>query len=608
MSLRNRIVISVISICFTLFLTPARADNFLRVYATISGTADTVGMAEHFAVFGVKTPVFIPPYTLHFYITPLPDSTYQARIDFYELGPAFKDYHFEKELVMEGWQTVENLESKGLKFDYHFVIFSDTVNYFNYLPKDSLTNFESIHFRSWIWRSSYADYKWEMRKGLLENTYNFYRKEHKVMRSGKIDFHVYPSSYNTPFINNLTGVGYDFTGNSMFAAFGDNFDSALPQHTQLYIIYETWGYSARSLAAGYSRYLLDDNYRARSTIENMTVTDIKSVLMDEYPSDRDKADIICGAFVKYLVDSYGVPQLKKLYKNSKPSSFAFETAYGKNFDDMITAFIEYENNLRLSESDAYYLASLFSSQMWFDRAMEYNIWLGSQPVRRDFHLKNLGAAFFHNGNYEESQKSYAVYLERNPEEAEARYLIAMSILRLGRIKQALRYFEEVADSFENAAKMLAEIYLDKNELQKAEKYLSKISEYPDSWTSLLKARLAYAKNETGIAGSIVKKALSQSNAIITAAPGEARGYIYAAYAFMLDGRYEESQSELEVALFVENRPYYRGSIFLALGRLADIQGRRQLATENYQKAIETNSGEYIHLLAEQYMDKPFRLK
>ena len=582
-------------------------DSFLRVYATYNNGSDTAGVAEHFLAYGMEMPVFIAPFTAHFTIFPFTDSSYKATVTFNELGPEYASYKRELTVERNKWQTIDSLKARGIDFAFHFVVFEDTTNYFDYLPTDSLTNDESIHFKSWIWRDSYADYKWEARKAYLENIYNFYRKEHQVKRSGKLNLYVFPGSNSTPLVDNISGVNYDFTRDAMYVVYNPDYDSALPQYTQLYTLYDSWGYSARSLVVGYARYFLDDIYRVRKIIADMKKDDVKRVIGREYNGDSPNDDIICGAFARYLIDHYGVPMYQKLYEGSLPGKFAFTEVYKKNYDDMLNEFIDYERGLKLSEPNAEYFSEIYRSQMWFDKALEYDIWLGTQQVKRDYHLKILGGTFFQVGNYAESEKAYKVLAERNPKQYDAKYLLGMAYLRNGKTKDALTELTTAADSFPDADKMLAEFYLDKGNPDSASIYLDKISEYPDSWTAMLKGRLALTKGQTKIGEAIIKRGLSLSNNVISLVPGEARGYIDAAYCFMFDSLYKEAESDLQIALFLDQRPYYRGAAYLGLGRLYDIQGERTKAKEYYDKAMEANAGEYVKALAKKYKKRPFKI-
>jgi tetratricopeptide (TPR) repeat protein len=186
--------------------------------------------------------------------------------------------------------------------------------------------------------------------------------------------------------------------------------------------------------------------------------------------------------------------------------------------------------------------------------------------------------------------------------------MGMALLRLGNTRQAIRFLEEARDSVENASRMIAEIYLNQGDLKKAAQVLDKIEGYPDSWTTILKARLAIAKGDKDISRALVTKALGQSQEIISNIPGEARGYINDAFSFMMDGKYDAAESELEVALFVDNRDFYQGETYLDLGRLFDLQGDHETAEKYYKQVIENNSGEYEKELAGEYIKKPFKLK
>ena len=59
MNLLSRFLIFIITCGLIISASPLKADNFLRVYASRSGTQDTVGLAEHFLAFGIKIPVFM---------------------------------------------------------------------------------------------------------------------------------------------------------------------------------------------------------------------------------------------------------------------------------------------------------------------------------------------------------------------------------------------------------------------------------------------------------------------------------------------------------------------------------------------------------------------
>lgn len=587
---------------------PAVADTYLQVYATTSDGRDTLGTSQHFLEFGRLMPVFIPPYTVHFTIYPLSESLSAAQVDFFELGPGYSDHHEQFQLAPEKWLSVDSLPAKGAWYKYSFRITKDTTTYLHLISPDSLVNFESIHFRAWIWRESYADYKWESRKSYLESVFDIYRKQLGVTRSGKLDIFVFPGSNSSACIDSYTGIGYDPPGNAMYVVFNRDFDSALPENIQRYVVYETMGYAPRSLAIGFSRYFLDDFYKARFIAANMTAGDIKKMLTDEFPEDIERADILSGAFVRFLVDQHSLDAFKNLYKKSAPGNFAFYDAYGEDFDEILRLFIDYEKRLHLTEPKASFYSDIYTGQLWLDKALEYDVWLGSQPINRELHLKQLGGAFFQIGNYAESESCYAALVKREPDNKEAAYLLGLAYLRNGKTKQAIAKLVEAADSLSNAANMLAELYLDRQQYDKAGEVLRKFAEPADSWSAILLARYFLVTDKAKDAGIYLDKAIALSSQTISNSPGEARGYIDAAYALMLKDSDADAEGELEVALFVESRPYYLGAANLALGRLYDLQNKHAEALEYYQQVMKLDSGKYLQKLATDYMKKPFSVK
>jgi len=295
-SLKVAVITILLLLCFNAF---AGADTYLRVNASYNDGRDTVGRVEHFIQYGTKIHVFIPPYTVYFMIYPLAESLYSVEIDFHELGPGYLYRHEELSVVPESRYSIKDLPSKGILFDYSFTISNDTTDYFQYVPSDSLTNFESTHFTAHIWRHSYADYKFDMCSGYYEYIYNRFRKELDVTRAGKTDLYIFPGSNNSPSIDNYTGVGYDIAGGSLYAVFNSNFNSVLPQYTQRFVIYDTWGYSARLFVVGFSRYFLDDIYMARKLVDGLTSSELENILTDEFPEDIEHADIKTSSMLIY---------------------------------------------------------------------------------------------------------------------------------------------------------------------------------------------------------------------------------------------------------------------------------------------------------------------
>jgi len=605
---RRKFCLAVILLLAFSALQPAFPDTYLQICATTAGGRDTIGTSQHFVEFGRLMPVFIPPYTVHFTIYPLSESLYTARVDFFELGPGYSNRHSQFQVTPENWQSVDSLPAKGGHYDYSFRITEDTTDYLHLISPDSLANFESIHFRSWIWRESYADYKWESRKNYLENVFNIYRKELGVTRSGKLDIYVFPGSNNSACIDSYTGIGYDPPGKAMYVVFNRDFDSALPELIQRFVIYETMGFAPRSLAIGFSRYFLDDFYKARFIISEITPAAIKKILTDEFPEDIERADIISGAFTRFLIDQRGFDAFKRLYDESAPGKFAFYDVYGVDFDEMLKLFIDYEKRLHLTEPKAAFYSDIYTSQLWFDKALEYDIWLGSQTLNRDFHLKRLGGAFFQVGNYAESESCYTALARRQPDNKESAYLVALAYLRNGKMKQAIEKLRSAAADVPLAANMLAELYLDQRQYDKAGEILRNFGEPTDGWSAILLARYLLASAKADDARIYLKKALPFSSQTISAAPGEARGYIEAAYAMMLSGSFADAEAELQVALFIEPRPYYLAAAKLALGRLNDLQNDHSRASEYYQQILELDCGEYLQQLATDYIKTPFSLK
>jgi hypothetical protein len=589
-----------------LFLQNLWADNYVEAYFTRCGSSDTLNFTRHFLRYGDETAVFLPPYTIYFTISPMGESSYTADIIFNELLPGLRARSRTATMAMNQWQTEDSLPAKNEWYRYSYRITKDSLRQYEYFPKDSLTNNESIHYHGRLLRDSYADYKWQSRQGYLESYFDNFRKEQKVTRIGKLDLYIFPAGNYSAAIDINYGIGLDIPHKACYLVFGEHFDSVLPENIERFILYENWGYSARALVVGYSRYYLDDPYKAKEILSEMNIPRIKGILLDEAPTTK-QADIICGAFAKYIIDRFSIGNFRLLYEKSSAGNLAIKEVFGKSINDFIDEFIDYENELKLSVPTAVYFSESFRSQLWFDRAIEYDSFLSSGNNGLMF-LKRLAADYFYVGDYAKSESCYSRLAQFKHEDAEAQFLAAAAKFRSGKIIKGVIGLKEIAPRYHNAGKLLAEYYFDQYYPDSAATLITKLASATDSWTSMLKARLALAIGEDAKADSIATATIPLCENTIENTPGEGRGYIDVGYCQLYHGDFKAAETDFQTALFVENRPYYRGSALLALGRLNDLQKNRGQAVSYYNQAILEKPGEYVTSLAKKYIDKPFRLR
>jgi len=64
-------------------------------------------------------------------------------------------------------------------------------------------------------------------------------------------------------------------------------------------------------------------------------------------------------------------------------------------------------------------------------------------------------------------------------------------------------------------------------------------------------------------------------------------------------------NHLQVALFLETRPFYQGLTTLLLGKTADVMGERELAREYYGQVLALPAAAYHQAEAQKYLDEPY---
>jgi len=603
----SRLLLSI-SIVLLIFASASslEADTYLQVEGKLKSTGQTIGKSENFLVINSQIPVFIAPFTIYFKFYPTADSVYTAEIELRELGPGFKYESHELKVKAEEDYALDIVSSEGTEYVYNFTTAKDTTNYFNILPVDSLTKFESTHYTLHILRNTLADYYYYARSSYLENFFNRFRKELILTRAGKIDFYILPGSNNSQHIDNLKGYTIDPAGARIYGVLNAEYETVLPEIAQQLIIYENWGYSTRSNVVGFARYFLDDLYHLKNYINDISQADIEKIINDQYPEEDDRFNQTSGSFVFFLVDKYGLADFQEFYKRSRPNKPAIEV-YNKNLSSLISEFIDYVKKLRLTEPEASYYVDLYSNQLWFDKTIPYLEWLADQDLLRQVHTKKLGINSFYEGDYSKSAAAFAALAELLPDDRKAVYMHCLALLRLGDEDLAINSLNRIKSTLPQAAAKLAEIYFDKGDYQAAETLLKTIPVY-DRFSAYLHSRLALLDDNLPRVDSLAGFMYNDSQQMISMAPAEATGYIDSGYALMLKGLYADAKAEFDIALFVERRPYYRGLAYLGLGRLYDLQGQRDEALATYNTLTESNAGGYLTSLAKQYLKTPFSLK
>jgi len=583
------------------FSAVAAADTYLETTCAKildDGTADTLSRAVNFVRLGERLPVFLPPYTIYCTIYPLRDSIYMISLDFHELGPGFRFRQAQSNLIMARDFIVDSLESKSFRYRYIFRLSIDSLADFVPLPDDSLSPRPSVHYETKLPPGSYADYKWPSRSSLIESYFDKYRKELSITRAGKINLKVFSSALENAALDHHSGIGFDIPGNALFVVMNNEFDAAMPAELQRFVIYETWGSGSRGLAVGMARYFLDDSYRLKGMISRLSVNELLAALEDETMATSETTDMICGAFCQFIIGRYGIGTFKEFYGKSAPGYLPIEAQFGRKVLTLIDEFVKYIEAYNIDLNTAIMMANAYRQMMRFELVEPLERYLiEALPEKKGFYLRRLAQTLFSQGRYEESIACYDKLGKLSDSGRDWQTPAAIAKLRAGQFEDALTALKKRIDDDYTARKAIAEYYLDFGRPESASVYLAEITSISDTWTAILKARLAQHAGDTNLAESLAAIGLGIAEKVIAKIPGEAKGYIDAGYCRLLKGDYRWAKADFEAALLVDNRPYYTAAALLGLGRLLERMEDKMQARKYYEMAAESNGGGYNRNLA-----------
>ena len=568
---------------------------------------------------GDSRDVFAGPFTLA--LTPKESSKrkYKLEVDLAGLGPDFKKFSYNFDLSIGEKTLIPGLPVKNATtITYSITVLDDTSSFRSYV-EDSVIPAEwdtstTIHYLTRQVRGSLADFTWNNKMGYLENIYDQFRHSYKLSMFNKIDMSFYPEPTDTVYMDSRRHYAILPNSNKINLVYGHDFDAAFPAPAAELLIYKLWGYGPRWMVAGMAHYYDGNDLILRKFAGKLDYEDIrKNILFDAWV-DSDTGTVFCGGFVNWLLTTYSFPDFLKLYKDSSPFGYEsnFKKIYGKAFGAVLKDFIEYMARYKPESDELEYFASIYLRHNDFARAADlYREMSSASGNKKEENLVNLAACEFWSGDYRTSANIYDTLLTLYGKNPRYMMLKADALLALGDFVPAIKLYEDSFQEFDqgNSGLRLVTILIDEGKIDSARTIFRKLKgevlgrlDY-----SIEEARLRISAGEAN-ADSSLMRAADGAIAGTESAPDDPRAYLVAGKAFALLGRYDRAADNLNIAYFLERKPYYLASTLLELGKTADLQGKRKEAIEYYTKASKSAGGVYIDKLCEKYIKSGYRLR
>jgi tetratricopeptide (TPR) repeat protein len=558
--------------------------------------------------------VFCGPHTLKLSIVDPDSGKYALDAEIFGLGPEYYSAEYNLNLGIDDPMPLPPVPVKNRTMAlYKITVLDDTSSIPTLEPAEDDTTAwgvsESIHYRTHWLKGSYADYNWNIWVGYLELVYDRYRYSYSISSSEKINIYFHPDPESSPQIIPAKRFSIFPRALRIDAVFGPEINSVTPQPGAELMIYRLWGYGPRWMTIGFSRYYSDDQLRMREIAGKVKVGSLTKLFAGPRWLESDTGQIVAGAFCHYLVDSFEISKFMELYRGSTELDFPMQFAkyYKQDFNKALSAFIEFSKKYTPKEGEIEYYASQYMHMGNFDAAAKY--------LEEGKNQKDLTLCKFWLGDYAGAAREIGFPNHFSPDCSKevgiANYRLAAGeyVAQNNSKNQApVNFFKSLTHDCPQAKTQLASMFLDSSEILEAQNEIDsiKIEDIKSPEFFIEAGRLHLMKGIS--ADSLLTIAASIALEQISAQPQEPISYLYAGQAFMYLKDYDRAEENLSTAIFLEKRPFYQGCILIELGRLMDLQGRRDEAIDNYKQVGMIKAGAYQKYLADKYLANPYSIK
>lgn len=478
----------------------------------------------------------------------------------------------------------------------------------------------TAHTDMYYAKNTFGDYYWNLSKGLFETEYDEFNALVKFNVPGKYAIYLCPCPVVSIIWDDRFGQVIDPTRGTAHVLLAPNFNSADPFVLLVLAVYRQYGYAPAFLVDGFANVgsaALDEVKTMQAAGQSIAV----APLLDSYryfSSDPRQSDAISAAFIKYLIATYSLDRFLSLYARADDLNLkaSIESTYGKPVADLEAGFREWVKTIKVSLMQYEYCSN--RAEAMFDYAGQKQFAIKMKPLmvtKMDSArtLAALSRAAFNTGDYYTATDAQRGYLAIDP--SSPGWIALCGYQMMNGLYDSAR-----ADLRRAAARDSAEILLRMNlglcelftgDTVKAKEILLSVASVGESGSVEAKIILGHLylrsreRTEQAKAIPMFQAAVAALQSRMASHQVNPSEQMWLGIAFLGLDDQSNALSALQLADFLETRPFYRGMIALWLGKAADLRGERDVAIRHYNSALSGASAHYTQVEARLYRDKAY---
>ena len=472
--------------------------------------------------------------------------------------------------------------------------------------------------------NTFGDFYWNSIKGLLEERFRLFRDLNNFNLPGKYSVFLCPCPIYSVIWDRRFGMMVDPTRSNAFVLFGKDINSVDPFVLLQASIFRNYGYAPPFLSEGFANYLSFVNYDMKKIVANDNPPPLETLMntFDYLKADPYLADRMAGSFVRFLINQYKIDIFLKLYRGADDLNLkeSIEQTYEKKLPELEKDWRHYLDTVSITPQQLDYYAQQAEITFDYRRMLEYYQDLVTRVTARVDSvtaLTKLVRAYFFTGDYYQATETQRRLVELDSADARGWMALGNYQMMNGLYDSAYSHLEKARslDTTDNMIRFnLALNSYYRGDRDKARELFLKVIEQPMDATAQGESRVMLGniflesgnKDNKAAAERYLAEAIPIESNIIQGNNVSPANHLWMGVANIGLGDYGTAYEYLNVALYLETRPFYLGLINLWLGKLADVRGEREIAREHYGRVLALASPVYCQDEARKYLDKPYQ--
>ena len=482
----------------------------------------------------------------------------------------------------------------------------------------------SAHLNIYFVPQTLGDFHWNAVKGLMEDAYERFDKLNRFTLPGKYALYLCPCPVPSVLWDHRFTMMVDPTRNAAFTVYNPDFNSADPFAVTYAATLRNYGYAPPFLAEGFANFLSLSTYDMQKFFARGDTVRLDDFLDTHayLKADPVLADRVASSFVKYLVNTFKVDRFLEAYRLADDLNLrsVLEAVYGLSLAELESGWRRYLDTVTLSDERLSWGADVAETMRQFRRSLELLQTLWSRAATRNDSLRAVGRLarmYFFLGDYSRAAEYERILVGMDSSYALWYMTLAGYEMMDGRYDSALAHLQ-MAHARDTASDMirfnLALAHLYAGDRSEGLRRLRDLVAAPIDGSTQVESRILLAveladgggKQDREDAYRLFDEALALLERQGPPPVPSATRRLWLAIANLGLGDTGEAGDHLSTALYLESRAFYRGMIFLWLGKLADILDQHDAAREYYRLVLDHPSAAYHKAEAKKYLDTPFR--